>query len=167
MNSPRDIKDRVAKRILRHPGRRMAARMTTQTGMLYEALNSELRDRDGRFPPLLALVVYAGEEAWNEAEDLSATVAPSPVPMAIAGQRYRRLDFEQVAREHPKPRSRFSAWARLTVAASGAEAAGLLANVRGWLALADEEEQRLLEDFVEWFHALAAPASRPAMGPSR
>ncbi len=143
------------------PGRRMAARMSTQTGMLYEALRADLRDVDGRFPALLAIVVFAGDEAWREAADLSALVESCAVPMAIAGLRYLLLDLEkaasEAASEHPPSQNRFSAFARLTFASSEAEAMRLLAEVRGWLDLADEDESRLLQDLVDWFHALAQP----------
>ena len=153
MNAPRDIKDRIAKRLLRHPrmvrdmlafvpaewladvhldslrelpaeyisapghrrvgdllwladrddgrrlllmiehqstpGQRMAVRMTTQTGMLYDSLGGALRI-DGRFPALLAVVVYAGADPWNEAVDLMDMVEASPVP-GIFGASYRLL----------------------------------------------------------------------------
>lgn len=216
MNAPRDIKDRIAKRLLRHPrmvrdllglvptewltdvrleslrelpaeyisarghrrvgdllwladrdhgrrlllmvehqsarGRRMAARMTNQTGMLYESLGAALRV-EGRFPPLLAVVVYAGAEPWNEALDLMDTVEASAVP-GIFGPSYRLLDLGRIASDDPKQWNRFDLLARLTWADSVAEAAQLLIDARGWLDLVDEAEQDLFRDYANWLYAL-------------
>ena len=216
MNAPRDIKDRIAKRLLRHPrmvrdmlafvpaewladvrldslrelpaefisarghrrvgdlllladradgrrlllmvehqsdpGRRMAARMTTQTGMLYESLGGALRI-DGRFPALLALVVYAGADPWNEAVDLMDAVEASAVP-GVVGARYRLLDLGRIASDDSRQRNRFHLLARLTWADSVGEAARLLMDARGWLDLAHEEEQELFRDYVGWLYAL-------------
>ncbi len=224
MNAPRDIKDRVAKRILRHPrmiqdmlsdfvppawvedvrlgslrelpaeligprgdkrlgdilwladreagrrlvvmaehqsapGRRMAARMAMQTGLLYETLRGELRGPDG-LPALLSVVVYAGDRAWGEAEDLAQIVEPSALPMVIAGRRYLLLDLARIASERSVPENRFFLLAQLTCASSWTEAADLLTDATTWLDLQDEEEERLLLDLVNWFYALT-PQARP------
>ncbi len=225
MNTPRDIKDRIFKRLLRHPalvrdmlsgfvpaawladlrldslrelpsefitprgdkrlgdvlwladraaGRRllvmaehqtapdgrMAARMAAQTGMLYDSLRAEMRGPDSLFPALLPLVIYAGDRPWAESADLSATVEPSLVPIIIGGRRYLLLELERAASEHHQPRNRFWLLARLTFAASTAEATQLLLGASRWLDLADEDERRMLQDFESWFHALT-PEGRP------
>ena len=228
MDNPRDIKDRIAKRLLRHPrmmrdllngyvpapwlagvdvdtirelptelispkgdrrvgdllwladradggrlllmvehqttpGRRMAARMTTQTGLLYESLGHGLRGADRRFPALLPVVVYAGDRHWGEADDLSATVEASPVPVGVRGLRYLLLDLARIASEHGDQSNRFRLLARLTFASSPSEAARLLTESRDWLDLADEDEQRLFEDLVAWAFALV-PSQGPTVG---
>ena len=227
MSAPRDIKDRIAKRLLRHPrmvrdmlafvpaewladvrldslrelpaefvsarghrrvgdllmladrddgrrlllmvehqsdpGRRMAARMTTQTGMLYESLGGALRI-DGRFPALLALVVYAGADPWNEAVDLMDAVEASAVP-GVFGASYRLLDLGRIASHDSEQRNRFHLLARLTWADSVGEAGRLLMDARGWLDLADEEEQELFRDYVGWLYALEPDAFAPDWDP--
>ena len=216
MNAPRDIKDRIAKRLLRHPrmvrdmlafvpaewladvrldslrelpaefvsargqrrvgdllmladrddgrrlllmvehqsapGRRMAARMTTQTGMLYESLGGALRI-DGRFPALLTVVVYAGADPWNEAVDLMDAVEGSAVP-GVFGASYLLLDLGRIASDDSGQRNRFHLLARLTWADSAGEAAQLLMDARGWLDLAAEDEHDLFRDYVNWLYAL-------------
>ena len=227
MNAPRDIKDRIAKRLLRHPrmvrdmlafvpaewladvrldslrelsaeyisarghrrvgdllmladrddgrrlllmvehqstpGRRMAARMTNQAGMLYETLSSTLRI-DGRFPALLAVVVYAGADHWNEAVDLMDAVEASAVP-GVFGASYRLLDLGRIASDDSGQRNRFHLLARLTWADSVGEAAQLLMDARGWLDLAAEEEQDLFRDYAHWLYALEPDAFPPDWDP--
>ena len=143
------------------PVQRMAARMTTQTGLLYESLAPALRGADRRFPALLVVVVYAGTRNWTEPPDLSATLDASKVPMAVHGDRYLRLDLASIASEHRAPRNRFWVWAGLTFAAEPIEASELLQRTRDQLDLADEEERRLFEDYVAWFYAVM-PRHRPA-----
>ena len=51
--------------------------------MLYESLGVALRIH-GRFPALLAVVVYAGADPWNEAVDLMDAVEASAGPGVFA-----------------------------------------------------------------------------------
>ena len=145
------------------PGRRMAARMTTQTGMLYESLGGALRI-DGRFPALLAVVVYAGADPWNEAVDLMDAVEASAVP-GVLGASYRLLDLGRIASDDSEQRNRFHLLARLTWADSVGEAAQLLMDARGWLDLAAEDEQDLFRDCVNWLYALEPDAFAPDWDP--
>ena len=227
MNAPRDIKDRIAKRLLRHPrmvrdmlafvpaewladvrldslrelpaeyisasggrrvgdllmladrdggrrlllmvehqsapGRRMAARMTNQTGMLYESLGGALRVH-GRFPALLALVVYAGADPWNESVHLMDAVEASAVP-GIFGASYRLLDLGRIASDDSKQRNRFHLLARLTWADSVGEAAQLLMDARSWLDLEAEDEQDLFRDYASWLYALEPDGFPPEWDP--
>ena len=145
------------------PGQRMAARMTTQTGMLYDSLGGALRI-DGRFPALLAVVVYAGADPWNEAVDLMDTVEASTVP-GVFGVSYRLLDLGRIASDDSKQRNRFHLLARLTWADSVGEAAKLLMDARGWLDLAAEDEQDLFRDYAAWLYALEPDRFPPDWDP--
>ena len=109
------------------PVPRMAARMMTQTGMLYESLAPRARDAGGRFPPLLALVVYTGDAQWRAATDLAELAgAPGDVgAMAeLAGRRYVVLDSRRLAREDLPEHNRMTVFVRLTFLASGVRGVG-------------------------------------------
>ncbi len=146
------------------PGQRMAARMTNQTGMLYESLSGALRI-DGRFPALLAVVVYAGAHPWNEPVDLMDVVEASAVP-GVFGASYRLLDLRRIASDDSKQRNRFHLLARLTWADSVGEAAQLLMGARGWLDLAAEDEQDLFRDYANWLYALEPDGFPPDWDPN-
>ena len=139
----------------------MAARMMTQTGMLYESLTPRVRDAAGRLPPLLAVVVYTGDGEWQAATDLAELVgdgaagAGTGVMAELAGRRYVVLDSRRLAREHPPERNRMTVFVRLTFFASAFEAWEVLAGAREWLDLADEEERSLYQGYVDWLGALA------------
>ena len=147
------------------PVPRMAARMMTQTGMLYESLTPRARDAAGRLPPLLAVVVYTGDGEWRAATDL-AELAGAPgdagagAMAELAGRRYVVLDSRRLAREHPPERNRMTVFVRLTFLASAFEAWEVLAGARAWLDLADEEERSLYQGYVDWLCALG-PEHRP------
>ena len=118
----------------------------------WKALGGTLRI-DGRFPALLAVVVYAGADPWNEAVDLMDLVEASAVP-GVFGASYRLLDLGRIASDDSKQRNRFHLLARLTWADSVGEAAQLLMDARGWLELAAEDKQDLFRDYVNWLYAL-------------
>ena len=158
------------------PVPRMAARMMTQTGMLYESLAPRARDAGGRFPPLLALVVYTGDAQWRAATDLAELAGvPGDVgalgdvgAMAeLAGRRYVVLDSRRLAREDLPEHNRMTVFVRLTFLASAFEAWEVLAGAREWLDLGDEEERSLYQCYVDWLGALA-PEHRPeGWGPEK
>ena len=125
----------------------------------WKALGGALRI-DGRFPALLAVVVYAGADPWNEGVDLMDAVEVSAVP-DIFGPSYWLLDLGRIASDDSEQRNRFHLLARLTWADSMGEAAQLLMDARGWLDLADEEEQELFRDYVGWLYALEPDAFAP------
>ena len=141
------------------PVPRMAARMMTQTGMLYESLTPRARDAAGRLPPLLAVVVYTGDGEWRAATDL-AELAGAPgdagagAMAELAGRRYVVLDSRRLAREDLPERNRMTVFVRLEFFASAFEAWEVLAGAREWLDLADEEERSLYQGYVDWLGAL-------------
>ncbi len=144
------------------PDRRMPARATTRIGLLYESLGGEARGADGRFPPALVVVVYTGHRPWRSPDDLSGLVrmpVGHPLPW-LTGRRYARLDLRDPATQYPKRGNRMAALARLVFAESYADAIRLLGEVRGWLDFGDEDEARLFQCYLDWFHE-TAPESRP------
>ena len=140
---------------------RMAARMAAQTGLLYTGLAARSRDADGLFPALLPVVVHAGARPWSAAVDLSETVAPSPIQIGLRGAAYLPLDLRRIASEHPSPTNRFSAWANVTFPPPSTDAATALMQTRDLLDMSDEDDQRLLNDLIDWYYAQAADR-RPA-----
>ena len=145
------------------PVPRMAARMMTQTGMLYESLTPRARDAAGRLPPLLALVVYTGDAQWRAATDLAEFAGAHGDVGALAelaGRRYVVLDSRRLAREDLPEHNRMTVFVRLTFLASAFEAWEVLAGAREWLDLGDEEERSLYQCYVDWLCALV-PEHRP------
>ena len=145
------------------PVPRMAARMMTQTGMLYESLTPRARDAAGRLPPLLAVVVYTGDAEWRAATDLADLAGAFGDVGAMAelgGRRYVVLDSRRLAGEDLPECNRMTVFVRLTFLASAFEAWEVLAKAREWLNLADEEERSLYQGYVDWLCALG-PEHRP------
>ena len=130
----------------------------------WKALGGALRI-DGRFPALLAVVVYAGADPWNEAVDLMDAVEASAVP-GVFGASYRLLDLGRIASDDSERRNRFHLLARLTWADSVGEAAQLLIGARGWLDLAAEDEEDLFRDYVNWLYALEPDGFPPDWDPN-
>ena len=144
------------------PDWRMPARATTRVGLLYESLGAAVRRSDGKFPPLLIVVVYTGDRPWRAPDDLCGMVhvlASHPLSVPV-GPRYARLDLRDPAAQYPEQGNRMAALARLIFAKSYVDAIGLLGEVRGWLDFGDEDETRLFQCYLDWFHA-TAPESRP------
>ena len=83
----------------------------------------------------------------------------------VFGPSYRLLDLGRIASDDSEQRNRFHLLARLTWADSVGEAAQLLMDARGWLDLADEEEQELFRDYVGWLYALEPDAFAPDWDP--
>ncbi len=144
------------------PDPRMPARTTARTGLLYESLGAAARGPDGKFPPLLIVVVYTGKRPWRAPDDLGGMVRmPAGHPLSVpAGPRHARLDLRDPAAQYPERGNRMAALARLTFAESYADAIALLGEVRGWLDFGDGDEARLYQCYLDWFRA-AAPEFRP------
>ncbi len=144
------------------PDPRMPARTTARTGLLYESLGAAARGPDGKFPPLLIVVVYTGKRPWRAPDDLGGMVRmPAGHPLSVpAGPRHARLDLRDPAAQYPGRGNRMAALARLTFAESYADAIALLGEVRGWMDFGDGDEARLYQCYLDWFRA-AAPEFRP------
>ena len=145
------------------PDRRMPVRATTRVGLLYESLGAAARRSDGKFPPVLIVVVYTGDRPWRTPDDLSGMVhVPASHPLSVpAGPRYARLDLRNPAAQYPKRGNRMAVLARLVFAESPIDAVRLLKEVGEWLDFGDEDEERLFRCYVNWFYA-NTPTFRPS-----
>ena len=79
---------------------RMAVRMLTYTGLLYERLIADgaLREND-KLPPVLPIVIYNGARRWNAPTGLHELIATSPSTALVVYQpslRYFLLDHGRV-----------------------------------------------------------------------
>ena len=144
------------------PDWRMPARAMTRTGLLYETLGATARGPDGRFPPVVIVVVYTGHRPWQMPDDLTGLVrvpAQHPLPW-LDGRRYARLDLRDVATQYPEQGNRMMALAGLTFAESVFGVNRLFADLCGWLDLEDEDETRLYQCYLDWLYAIE-PRLRP------
>ena len=144
------------------PDWRMPARATTQVGLLYETLGAGARGPDGRFPPVLIVVVYTGHRPWRMPDDLTGLVrvpARHPLPW-LNGRRYARLDLSDVATQYPEQGNRMVALASLTFAESVFGVSRLFTDLCGWLDFEDEDETRLYQCYLDWLYAIE-PRLRP------
>ena len=137
------------------PDRRMPARTTTRTGLLYESLGAAARGPDGLFPPVMVVVVYTGHRPWRAPDALTGLVRmPAGHPLSVpAGPRHARLDLRDPAAQYPEQGNRMAALARLAFAESAFEAARLLKEIQDWLDFGDEDEARLYQCYRDWFYA--------------
>ncbi|MYJ94296.1 MAG: Rpn family recombination-promoting nuclease/putative transposase [Proteobacteria bacterium] len=145
------------------PDWRMPARAMTRTGLLYETLGATARGPDGRFPPVVIVVVYTGHRPWQMPDDLTGLVrvpAQHPLPW-LDGRRYARLDLRDVATQYPEQGNRMMALAGLTFAESVFVVNRLFADLCGWLDFNDEDETRLYQCYLDWLYAIE-PRLRPS-----
>ena len=141
---------------------RMPARAMTRIGLLYESLGAAARGPDGKFPPVLPVVVYTGHRPWRAPDDLAGLVrVPAGYPLAALAERcYVRFDLRDPAAQYPERGNRMAALARLAFAESYAEAIRVLGEVREWLDFGDEDEARLYQCYLDWFYTVS-PEVRP------
>ena len=139
------------------PDQRMAARMMTSTGMLYEGFTPEAKGPDGRLPAVLPIVLYNGLRRWTPARDLAELVGP-PTELAqyVAGPRYLLLDVRALAEDDLPQRNRMSALIRLETAGSPEQLVETLREVLAWLG--DDE---LGPVFVQWVGEVLMPLRFP------
>ena len=139
------------------PDPRMPARAMTRIGLLYESLGAAARGPDGRFPPVLPVVVYTGERPWRAPDDLTGLVrVPVGYPLsALAGRCHARLDLSDPASQYPEQGNRMAALARLAFAESYADAIRVLGELREWLDFGDENDERLYQCYLDWFYTVS------------
>ena len=144
------------------PDPRMPARAMTRVGLLYESLGAAARRSDGKFPPVLPVVVYTGHRPWRAPDDLTGLVhVPAGHPLRLLAERcYARLDLRDPAAQYPERGNRMAALARLMFAESYADAIRVLGKVREWLDFGDEDEARLYQCYLDWF-CTVSPEVRP------
>ena len=139
------------------PDERMAARMTTLTGMLYEGIAPTLKGPDGRLPAVLPIVLYTGRRPWPPGRGLAELAEPSSaLAPYVAGPRYLLLDVGALAAHDLPQRNRMSVLVQLETARSPE---ALLEALRGTLAWLDDDE--LGPVFVNWVSEVLMPLRFP------
>ena len=75
---------------------RMALRMLDYTVRVLQGLVRDELDPDGRFPPVLPLVIYNGHSRWNAPTEVRDYFAPVPRELVgyLPGHRYLLLDLK-------------------------------------------------------------------------
>ena len=124
---------------------------------------------DGRFPPVLIVVVHTGHRPWRMPDDLTGFVrvpARHPLPW-LDGRRYARLDLTDVATQYPEQGNRMVALAGLTFAESVFGVNRLFADLCGWLDFEDEDETRLYQCYLDWLYAIEARLRPRGWDPDR
>jgi hypothetical protein len=56
----------------------VAVRMMTYVGLLYQDLVQRKELVDGRLPPVVPIVLHAGDDAWTAATDVAELIADAP-----------------------------------------------------------------------------------------
>ena len=135
------------------PDERMAARVTTLTGLLYEGIAPTLKGPDGSLPAVLPIVLYTGRRRWHPAE----LADPLPgLPPYVADPSYLLLDVRALAAHDLPHRNRLSVLVRLEMARSREE---LLATLRDALAWLGDDD--LGPVFVQWVSEVLMPLRFP------
>ncbi len=139
------------------PDERMAARMTTITGLLYEGIALTLKGPDGRLPAVLPIVLYTGQRSWPPGRGLAELAEPwSALAPYVAGPRYLMLDVGELAGEDLPHRNRLSVLVRLETARSPEALLEALRDALVWLG--DDE---LGPVFVNWVSEVLMPLRFP------
>ena len=139
------------------PDERMAARMTTITGMLYEGIAPTMKGLDGRLPAVLPIVLYTGRRRWSASRDLAdLSDPPSGFAFYVAGPRYLLLDVGELAGEDLPQRNLMSVLVRLETARSPEALLDVLRDALAWLG--DDE---LGPVFVNWVSEVLMPLRFP------
>lgn len=138
---------------------RMAARMATYAGMLYEQLTPVAREPDGRLPALLPVVLYTGAEPWTAARDLAEVVgSPGEVARYMVGVRYELLDVREMGTEDLPDRNRMAVMVALETSESVEALGRVLSEALEWLG---EDERELGLAYVEWVGRVLVPLRFP------
>lgn len=141
---------------------RMAVRMLTYTGLLYERLIADgaLQDHD-KLPPVLPIVIYNGARRWTAPTGLDELIAAGPTDTLAGYQpslRYFLLDHGRLQSTGLPPDNLVSALIALEASTSPAEAAA--ATDRLIDLLARHDDRALTEAFSAWIDALLVPGNQ-------
>lgn len=146
---------------------RMAVRMLTYTGLLYERLIADgaLRDH-GKLPPVLPIVIYNGAERWTAPTELDELIATGPTDMLAGYQpslRYFLLDHSTFQNTGLPSDNLVSALIALEASTSPAEAAAATDSLIDLLA--QHDDQALTEAFSAWVEVLLRPGTPSSTTP--
>lgn len=129
---------------------RMALRMLDYTIRVLQGLARDDLHSDGRYPPILPLVIYNGERRWNASTEVRDHFAP--VPREFVGylprHRYLLIDIKALDPTVLPVENVVSLVAMLEQADSQARLEDLGASLADWLRRVGETE--LLDSFEAW-----------------
>ena len=129
---------------------RMALRMLDYTVRVLQGLVRDDLDADGRFPPIVPLVIYNGEQRWNAPTRVRDHFAP--VPRELVGylprHRYLLLELKALDPLLLPVENVVSLVTMLEQAGSQAQLEELGASLADWLRRVGETE--LLNSFEAW-----------------
>ncbi len=141
---------------------RMALRIHTYTGLLYEELVRNGKVAPGEpLPPVLPVVLYNGPRPWRaarEMRDLIAAVGPELARYQPA-QRYHVVDERRLAEDDLPDRNLMTSVVRLEQSRSAADLARVLESLSA--TLSDPRETELRRVFVDWVRRLAERLTPP------
>ena len=137
---------------------RMALRVLTYTGLLYEELVRNAAVATGTpLPPVLPVVLYNGARPWRatrEMGELIAAVGPELAPYQPA-QRYHVVDERRLAEDDLPSDNLMTSVVQLEQSSSAADLAHVLEALSA--TLSDSGEAGLRRVFVNWVRQLAEP----------
>ncbi len=144
---------------------RMALRMLDYTIRVLQGLVRDELDPDGRFPPVLPLVIYNGHRRWNAPTEVRDHFAP--VPRELVGylprHRYVLLDLRALDPLLLPVENVVSLVTMLEQADSQTQLEQLGASLADWLRRVGETE--LLDSFEAWIRQVleerTGPQGRP------
>ena len=144
---------------------RMALRILTYTGLLYEELvRSDEVAAGERLPPVLPVVLYNGARPWRAAREMRDLIAP--VGPALAryqpAQRYHVVDERRLAEDDLPDGNLMTSVVRLEQSRSAADLARVLGSLSATLSDPREAELRRASStgYGDWQSGWRPPARR-------
>ena len=131
----------------------MALRILTYTSLLYQELlrnDAPVLDARGRLPPVLPVVLYNGEAAWDAAEEVGDLIQPAGGELAAyrPSQRYFVLDERHVEDDDLPESNLMTAVVRLEKLRSPEDLLAVVDDLREWLR--GPQNDALRRAFADW-----------------
>ena len=147
----------------------MALRILTYTSLLYQELlrnDAPVLDARGRLPPVLPVVLYNGEAAWDAAEEMVDMIQSTNGELAPyqPSQRYFVLDERHVEGDDLPEGNLMTAVVRLEKLRSPEDLLAVVDDLREWLS--GPHDDALRRAFTDWVPRLTkrlAPAEAEAL----
>ena len=140
---------------------RMVLRMLDYAIRVLQGLARDHLDPDGRFPPILPLVIYNGERRWNAPTEVRDQFALAPRELVgyLPQHRYLLIDLKALDPTVLPVENVVSLIAMLEQADSQAQLEDLGASLADWLRRMGETE--LLDSFEAWITQVLVERAGP------
>ena len=143
----------------------MAVRMMTYIGLLYQDLAQRKELVDGRLPPVVPIVLHAGDEAWSAATEVAQLVCEAPFGLDRWTPRVPYLLLEErklAASLDPSVRNLASALFRLEHDRGTRATMELVVALEAWLSAPEQAElRRAFEAMLARVLKAGAPPETP------